>query len=86
MAKTTKNLGQVAGVHIGTSAPTNTTLIWYDSTPAVMCHKVYDIALRSWVVLYESVISLITYAELTNIAQNTGLTVGQWYKISNIGL
>lgn len=85
MTKTTKNLGQVAGVHIGTSAPTNTTLIWYDSTSAVMCHKVYDIALRSWVVLYESVISLITYAELTNIAQNTGLTVGQWYKISNIG-
>ncbi|MFR9166604.1 MAG: hypothetical protein ACLVKO_10460 [Dysgonomonas sp.] len=41
---TTKNLGQVAGVHIGSIPPENTILIWYDNTPSQNCHKVYDTA------------------------------------------
>ena len=80
-----QNLGQVSGLWIGTSAPTNTTLIWYDSTPAIRCHKVYSITAAAWVVLDQNVISAITYSELKNLAQNTGLTQGSWYKITDQG-
>ena len=80
-----QNLGQVAGLWIGTSAPSNTTLIWYDSTPAIRCHKVYDQALGAWVVLDQNTISAITYSELKTLAKNTGLTQGSWYKITDIG-
>lgn len=44
---TTKNLGQVAGVHIGSIPPENTILIWYDNTPSQNCHKVYDTAKKN---------------------------------------
>ena len=80
-----QNLGQVAGLWIGTSAPSNTTLIWYDSTPAIRCHKVYNQALGAWVVLDQNTISSITYSELKTLAKNTGLTQGSWYKITDIG-
>src|SRR5574344_57926 len=80
-----QNLGQVAGLWIGTSAPTNTTLIWFDSTPAICCHKVYSVTALAWVVLDQNVISAITYSELRNLAQGTGLTQGSWYKITDQG-
>lgn len=80
-----QNLGQVSGLWIGTSAPTNTTLIWYDSTPAIRCHKVYSVTAATWVVLDQNVISAITYSELKNLAQSTGLTQGSWYKITDQG-
>lgn len=81
----TKNLGQVSGLWIGTSAPSNTSLIWYDSTPAIRCHKVYSASLSAWVVLDQSSISSITYIELGNLARGTGLTQGSWYKITDQG-
>ena len=81
----TKNLGQVAGLWIGTSAPSNTSLIWYDSTPAIRCHKVYSASLSAWVVLDQSNISSITYIELKNLARGTGLTQGSCYKITDQG-
>ena len=81
----TKNLGQVSGLWIGTSAPSNTSLIWYDSTPAIRCHKVYSASLSAWVVLDQSSISSITYIELRNLARGTGLTQGSWYKITDQG-
>jgi hypothetical protein len=79
----TKNLGQVAGLYIGTSAPSNTTLIWYDSTPAIKCHKVYNESLGQWIILDNTVISAITYSVLSNLAQTVGLTIGQWFKITD---
>lgn len=79
----TKNLGQVAGVHIGTTPPENTILIWYDSTPSQRVHKTYDPSLGQWVVLQPSVISRISYSELVNTAKGSGLTVGQWFKITD---
>ena len=79
----TKNLGQVAGLWIGNSAPENTSLIWYDNTPAIRAHKVYDFAVGAWVVLDKNAISAITYSELRNLARNTGLTQGSWYKITD---
>ena len=81
MAGNTKNLGQVAGVYIGNTPPENTILIWYDNTPSQMRHKVYDPGLSQWVVLDQNVISLITYSELVNIANNVGLSIGQYFQI-----
>lgn len=79
----TKNLGQVQGLHIGTSAPQNTTLIWYDETPSQRCHKVWDNDLQQWVNLNPNLITAIQYSVLVNLASSTGLTVGQWYKITD---
>ena len=80
-----QNIGQIAGLWIGTSAPTNTTLIWFDSTPAIRCHKVYNQAVGAWVVLDQSTISAITYSELKMLAKSAGLTQGSWYKITDTG-
>lgn len=80
----TKNLGQVAGVHVGTSAPSNTILIWYDSTPSIMAHKVYDSSTGEWVLLDQNIISSITYSEITTAATNNGLSVGSMYRITDL--
>lgn len=77
----TKNLGQVAGVHIGSTPPDNVILIWYDNTPSQQRHKVYDPTLKQWVVLDQTTISAITYSELVNMAKNTGLSIGEWFQI-----
>lgn len=79
----TKNLGQVSGVHIGSTPPSNTILIWYDNTPSQLRHKVYDPTLKQWVVLYQNIISAITYSELTNMAKNSGLSVGEYFQITD---
>ena len=79
----TKNLGQVAGVHIGSTPPDNVILIWYDNTPSQHRHKVYDPTLKQWVVLDQTTISAITYSELVNMAKNTGLSVGEWFQITD---
>jgi len=78
-----KNLGQVAGVHIGSVPPDNTLMIWYDSTPSQMCHKIYDTAAAQWVILDQKVVSVITYSELVGIAQSVGLSLGKFYKITD---
>lgn len=79
----TKNLGQVAGVHIGNTPPENTILIWFDNTPSQRCHKVYDAAKKTWVILDQNIVSLITYSELVNIAKNVGLSIGKFYQIKD---
>lgn len=81
----TKNLGQVAGVFIGNVAPSNNSLIWYDNTPGVQVHKVYDIRLSKWVVLEQSAVSALAYSELVNIAKKTGLSIGQYFCITDRG-
>lgn len=79
----TKNIGQIAGLHVGTTPPENTMLIWYDDTPSQKLHKVYDKNLSQWVVLDKNTITLITYSELTTAATSVGLAVGAWFKISD---
>lgn len=79
----TKNLGQVAAIWLGTTAPENTSLIWFDTTPAIRKHKVYDEDLADWVVLDNDAISAITYSELQTLAQDPGLTLGSWYRITD---
>ena len=63
--------------------PSNTILIWYDSTPSQLRHKVYDPTLKQWVVLDQNIISAITYSELTNMAKNSGLSVGEYFQITD---
>jgi len=76
-----KNLGQVEGLYIGISAPTNTALIWYDTSSHT--HKVYDVALSAWTVLNQNSITAITYSALVSRAGGQGLTQGQWFKITD---
>lgn len=78
-----KNLGQVSGVYVGNTPPTNTILIWYDNTPTQLRHKIYDPALMQWVVLDQSVITSTTYSELVNSAKTAGLSVGQYFVITD---
>ena len=79
----TKNLGQVSGIHIGKTPPTNEKLIWFDDTPSQRIHKIYDPSLGKWVVLQKDTISAITYSELVNLAKKSGLSLGSWYQIKD---
>lgn len=81
MAGSSKNLGQVAGLYIGTSAPTNKALIWYDTSSNV--HKTFDVGLNAWTVLQPQTITPITYSALVSRASGQGLTQGQWFKITD---
>lgn len=78
-----KNLGQVSGLFIGLSAPENTSLIWYDSTPNQKCHKVYDATKKTWVALDPQIVASTTYSELVNNAKKNGLSVGKFYLITD---
>lgn len=79
----TKNVGQVAGLFIGLSAPENTTLVWYDSTPNQQCHKVYDVAKKAWIALNPQIVAQTTYSELVNNAKKNGLAIGKFYQITD---
>lgn len=79
----TKNLGQVSGIHIGKTPPANEKLIWFDDTPSQRIHKIYDPSLGKWVVLQKDTISAITYSELVNLAKKSGLSLGSWYQIKD---
>lgn len=80
----TKNVGQVSGLYIGTSAPNNTDIIWYDSSSGQRCHKVYDFSTNSWKALNPEILSNITYYELTQAARNNGLSVGKHYCVRDL--
>ena len=81
MAESSKNLGQVAGLYVGTTAPTNKALIWYDTSSNV--HKTFDVGLNAWTVLQPQTITPITYSALVSRASGQGLTQGQWFKITD---
>lgn len=77
----TKNVGQVSGLFIGTSAPRNTAIIWYDNTPNQNCHKVFDSGTNSWRALNPEIVATTTYSELVNNAGRNGLPIGKFYQI-----
>lgn len=85
MPGNTKNIGQVSGVFLGTTPPSNTSLIWYDTTPSQRCHKVYDASLNTWVIIDQNIVSSITYSELVNLANGVGLSIAKFYQISDRG-
>ena len=80
-----KNVGQVAGMHVSTTPPENIKMIWWDSTPSQLCHKIYDSKLKQWVILNQGILSTITYNELKNLALSVGLSVGKFYVITDKG-
>jgi len=43
-----KNLGQVQALWIGTTAPVNTTMLWYDINVGVRLHKYYNSETSLW--------------------------------------
>lgn len=80
---TSKNLGQVVGVYIGSTAPTNNVLIWYDTNTSEQIHKIYDKSAAAWVALNPKVVTAITYSDLSNTAAANGLSVGKMYKLTD---
>lgn len=79
----TKNVGQVVGLFVGTSAPDNTKLIWFDETPNQQCHKIHDPVTKLWKVLNPEIVSNTTYSELVNNAKKNGLSIGKFYQITD---
>lgn len=79
----TKNMGQIAGLNIGSTPPENILLIWYDDTPSQRCHKVYNPSTKLWGALDPEIVSVITYSELVNAAKTNGLPIGKFYQISD---
>ena len=77
----TKNIGQVVGLFIGKTPPSNTSLIWYDEASSQRYHKVYNPATNLWEALNPDIISVTTYSELVNTAQVNGLSIGKQYQI-----
>lgn len=84
MAGGTKNVGQVAGIHISNSAPENTLLIWYDNNSSQKKHKVYDPTLNRWVAINPQVVTATSYQELVNSAKSTGLSVGTFFQLTDL--
>lgn len=50
----TRNLGQISAIYIGTTAPTNTKLIWYDDNVGEKIHKYYDVLTETWIPLIDA--------------------------------
>jgi len=79
----TKNLGQVQALYIGTSAPQNKKMIWWDTAQNI--HKVWDANTNDWIGLaLNAIIVVNTYSELVGIASTTGLILGQFYRVTDM--
>ena len=52
----TKNLGLVKAIHVGTVAPTNTQMLWFDTSLATPLHKFYNTTTSSWEALILAVL------------------------------
>lgn len=79
----TKNIGQVAAIWIAATSPSNTKLVWYDTSSSV--HRVYDTALGQWVALNPQVITSASIASLRSIATGSGLPIGKYYILTDTG-
>jgi len=49
-----KNLGQIAAVWIGNTAPTNKKLLWFDDRPAYKFFRYWDILASDWLQLHRN--------------------------------
>jgi len=64
----TVNLGIVRAIHIGTTSPSNTQMLWYDTNPGVNIHKYYNVVSGQWVPLAEETqrkAAVIDYVDIT---------------------
>lgn len=79
----TKNLGQIAAVWISPNAPENLRLIWYDTHEQI--HKVYETTTGEWIALNPQVVTNSTISDLRVIAQDSGLSFGKFYYLTDVG-
>ena len=79
----TKNLGQISAIYIGPTAPENKQLIWYDTQERV--HRVYATLSGFWKAINPQVVTNATIETLRNIAQGSGLSIGKFYYLTELG-
>lgn len=79
----TKNIGQVAAIWINSVAPTNTKLVWYDTSNNV--HRVYNTSTGQWDVLNPQIITNTTLQNLAATATLSGLPKGKFYYLVDVG-
>jgi len=48
------NLGLIKAIHVGTTPPINTAMIWYNTNIGVYLHYYWDVPLQEWVPLIDS--------------------------------
>lgn len=68
----TRNLGQVSAIHVGTTSPTNTILLWYDTNNGEYIHKFWDVVTSDWLPLRNNVTATVMYRQ--DIASVNGTT------------
>lgn len=79
----TKNIGQVAAIWISAGAPTNTKLVWYDTSNNV--HRVYNTSTGQWEVLNPQAVTNISLDSLATVATTSGLPIGKFYYLTDVG-
>lgn len=80
MPPVTQNLGLVKAIFIGTSAPSNTNVLWYDDNPGEKKHKYYDTVALAWLPLASSVTGTGTNNYLPKWSGSTSLTSSTVYE------
>lgn len=68
----TRNLGQVSAFFAGTTPPTNTSIIWYDTNEGVYLQKYWDIVSGDWLSFTTGTTPVVMYRQ--DIASVNGTT------------
>lgn len=77
----TVDIGTIAGISIGATAPSNQAIIWYDTTDGL--HKSYNQSLGDWVPMSQAIVAEIAdFNDLINKANLPGgLPIGAFYHV-----
>lgn len=77
----TVDIGTIAGISIGATAPSNQAIIWYDTTDGL--HKSYNQSLGEWVPMSQAIVAEIAdFNDLINKANLPGgLPIGAFYNV-----
>jgi hypothetical protein len=77
----TVDIGTIAGISIGATAPSNQAIIWYDTTDGL--HKTYNQSLGEWVPMSQAIVAEIAdFNDLINKANLPGgLPIGAFYHV-----
>jgi hypothetical protein len=76
-----KDLGLIAGILKGTSAPSNTEVIWYDSNAGIGIHKIYNTGTLTWEPLAGSSSTLANTLLAGSITGGTDITITSGDKV-----
>jgi len=81
----TKKLGLVKAIHRGTVAPTNTTMLWYDTNTGVNRHKYYNTITSAWEVLAGSSSGTFKGEATPSTPEPSSPSEGDWYLVAEAG-